>query len=385
MFDGFGIAVLLLPLGIALGWHLHRLSREQPEARSGSAVSPDLLEGLQFLASGDSDQAISALTRSVDVDNGTVELHLTLGRLFRKRGEIDRAMRIHQHLLTRSELVPLQINEVRLELARDYDEAGLLDRAESLFSSLIDDGMFLEEALTALVGIFEQTREWERAGQVAERLQGVVGHSMATQRAHYACELAQTQRDDGDLESAMTTVENALAIDSQCVRASILLGEIAEKVGDMKRARRAYEHVPEQDLRFFGMVLPHIRRLYIATDGESAYLQYLRAAESHYDDIAPTLARLRYEHDHGQADNDALLALCAKQPNWQALRMAAEWYADDSAVVQVLHDGIEGALQTVPRFRCVSCGLTPRMMFWQCPSCKQWASISPTGDDLPRH
>ncbi|MEQ9735969.1 MAG: lipopolysaccharide assembly protein LapB [Algiphilus sp.] len=382
MLSGFGMAVLLLPLGLALGWQLHRVMREAPEAQRGTPVSPDYLEGLQYLAHDDPDRAIAALTRAVAVDSETIELHLTLGRLFRKRGEVDRAMRIHQHLLARDSLPPEETNQVRLELARDYHEAGLLDRAEGLYAGLLDDGMYMDEALRALISIYEQTQEWQQAEEAAQRLQSVEGRSQATQIAHYCCEQAQAARATDDADTAFAHLERALKTDPQCVRASLLLGELHEKSGQYRQALRAYEHVPEQDLRFFPTVLPAIRRVYNAQDDEAGYARYLRAAEKHYDSVQPALARLRLEAESGKDVVEELVALCRKRPTWTGLRMLAERRAAQDDLAQMVHEGLESALQSGPKFRCESCGLTPRMQFWQCPSCKQWSRVRPVSDRL---
>lgn len=376
------MAVLLLPLGLALGWHLHRLSQESPESQRGTPVSPDYLQGLELLASGDPDRAIAALTRAVAVDQDTIELHLTLGRLFRKRGEVDRAMRIHQHLIAREGLPTEEVNQLRLELARDYHEAGLLDRAEALYRELVDDGMYLEEALQALLAVAEQTRDWDAAESMARRLQTVVGHSQACQLAHYACERAEMARADGDTGLAAEHAQRALSTDRDCVRASLMLGELREAAQDHAGALRAYEHVPEQDLAYFASVLPRLRRVHAESSSGDGYRRYLLAAEKHYDSMAPRLARLRLDAEQDAPVVAELVELCRAQPTWSGLRMLAELRADEDDLAQVLHEGLEIALQSRAQYRCQNCGLTPRILFWQCPGCKQWASIRPTSDFL---
>lgn len=382
MLENLGLGLLLLPLGIALGWALRRQWRGRPEAEQGTPVSPDYLQGLQHLAEGDSDQALAALTRAASVDSDTLEMQLTLGRLFRRRGEVDRAMRVHQHLLARDNLPAERVNELRLELARDYHEAGLLDRAEGLFSELAEDGMFLDEALRALVGIFEQTRDWERAEDTAKRLQSVAGRSRAREIAQYRCERAEMARAAGALKEAIALAESALSADAGCVRASLLLGELHEQAGQYKRAFHAYERVPEQDLRYFATVLPAIRRVYAADGKLDGYRGYLRQAEKFYQSPHPTLARLRLQHEQGENVTAQLVHLCREQPTWSGLRMLAQWQADGSEADKYLHEGLEATAQHMPQYRCSECGLTPRLQFWQCPSCKHWASVAPVPDAL---
>jgi lipopolysaccharide biosynthesis regulator YciM len=380
--EGLGLAILLLPLGVALGWYVARLS-VQPEDQPGRPVPNDYLAGLQFLADDDPDQAIAALMRAVEVDSETAELHLTLGRLFRRRGEVDRALRIHQNILTREGLPARQVNQARFELARDYQAAGLLDRAEVLYRELVDEGMFLEDGLAALQGIHEQTRDWEKAIDVAAQLASVRGQSLQPLIAHYHCELADRARMADDTATAIAHAVEALRADGKCVRASLLLGDIHEKAGDRKAALRAYERVPEQNIRFFAHVLPMLRRVNSGGGHLENYARYLNDAEQHYRSPQPTLARIRLMREAGMDPTEALLELTRAQPTWSALQLLAETHADESPVFEALHQGLDRAAESMPPYRCNECGLTPRLLFWQCPSCKHWGSIEPRADEIP--
>lgn len=381
MIEGLGLAILLLPLGAALGWYVARLN-VAPEDQPGRPVQSDYLAGLQFLADDDPDRAIAALMRAVEVDSETAELHLTLGRLFRRRGEVDRALRIHQNILSRDGLPPRQINQARFELARDYQAAGLLDRAEALYRELADEGMFLEDCLVALQDIHEQTRDWEKAIAVATQLASVRGQSLQPLIAHYHCELADRARVAGDASAALRHAGDALRADPGCVRASLLLGELREQAGDRRGALREYERVPEQDLRFFSHVLPMIRRVHSAQGDAAAYARYLDDAERHYRSPQPTLARIRLLREADMDPTEPLLALSRAQPTWSGLQLLAEIHAERSPVCEALHHGLGRAVEAMAPYRCGECGLTARLLFWQCPSCKRWGSIAPRADEI---
>src|SRR5713226_5880335 len=154
--DSLAVAWLMLPLGAALGWYIaRRWPRPQEHA---DRASPEYLTGLAHLANQDPDQAIAAFVKALEVDDETVELHLTLGTLFRKRGEVDRALRIHENLLARPGLKPVHQNQARFELAQDFLKAGLMDRSEALFKGLVQQGMFLQPSLENLMALYEQAR-----------------------------------------------------------------------------------------------------------------------------------------------------------------------------------------------------------------------------------
>ena len=167
---------LLLPLAALSGWYAAMASaRDRTSGASRTLLSPDYFKGVNYLLNEQSDKAVEVFTRALEVDSDTVETHLALGNLYRRRGEVDRAIRIHQSLISRESLRAEERSEAALELGHDYLRAGLLDRAESLFKELVDSDSYVDRALSRLVDIYEQERDWGRAIRTARRLEQETG------------------------------------------------------------------------------------------------------------------------------------------------------------------------------------------------------------------
>ena len=181
----------MLPVAAASGWYARGRSRDPDEP--AAPVNADYLRGISHLVNDDADRAIAAFVRLLDVDNDTAETHIALGNLFRRQGEVDRALRVHQNLVARPNLKAAHRNQARYELAQDYLRAGVLDRAERLFGDLSDDDVHGQQSLSRLLGIHEQTREWQSAIQVADRLFAETDETLATLIGQYHCELTAVE------------------------------------------------------------------------------------------------------------------------------------------------------------------------------------------------
>ena len=230
---------LLLPLGIVFGWVLR--GRRGGIAVQGQAVAPEQLGGwLTQLASDDPDQAIAALTQVAEIDHSTVELHLTLGNLFRKRGEVDRALRVHEALLSRPGLTAQIAAQVRYALAQDYLRAGVMDHAEQQFEQLVSDGFYVPEALDQIRVIAEQGHEWKHAISAARRQEAAQGQSKRALIAQYHCELADELRRAKQPDEALRLARRALDEDDDCVRAHLLCGTLLEAQEDHASAAQSY-------------------------------------------------------------------------------------------------------------------------------------------------
>lgn len=374
MFENL-LSWLLLPLGVVLGLGLARRGEgEAGAARSGAAAgSPKL----------DDDQAITALSRAAEVEPGVVELQMTLGSLFRKRGEVERAIQLHEAVLARSALPASDASQARVELAQDYLRAGLMDRAESLLQQLVGSGERLAAALELLLDLYEQGRDWPQAIATAQRLEAVLGSSLAPRIAHYQCELADTAAHGGDAAAAQREAERALGSDPACARASLLLGGLAEKRSDWADALRAYTRVIEQDRRYLPEVLAPVRRCHEAIGDKAAYLQFLDDIDSDHPDSVPVaLAKAEWLRSQG-GDAQAFLAeRLARKPNLRGLLAWLEGQAPDLPEAAKVRLALRQRLDAKPRYACSSCGLAPSVLFWQCPSCKQWATIAPQAETI---
>jgi lipopolysaccharide biosynthesis regulator YciM len=377
--------IALLPVAAASGWYMARRGTRALASRPG--VSDDYLRGLSYLVNDDADKAIQVFVRLLEVDNETVEIHLALGNLFRRQGEVDRALRIHQNLVARPNLSVEHRNLARYELARDYLRAGMLDRAEDLFRDLVDQGSFREQALSGLVAIYEQERDWQRAIEATRRLESVRGHTLRPITAQYLCELADMERKKRDLRAASQYLRDAYGEFRECVRSSLMQGEIEESMGNYENAIRFYRRVLSQDIDFLTEVLEPLQRCYERLGQADAWQAFLEDVTSAQGGVAARIAMSRLLVKQGRTQDavDYLARYLQSTPSWlgfsQLLELANPLSgAGMDAFVERLRLSLRQLIQTGPRYKCGHCGFSTRTLYWQCPGCRQWNSITPLKD-----
>lgn len=380
---------LLLPLGLVLGWAIGQRARQASSA--AETIPPEQLGGLLTqLASDDPDQAIAALTRVAEIDHSTVELHLTLGNLFRKRGEIDRALRIHEALLARPGLSDDIQAQVRRELAYDYLRAGVMDHAERQFEKLAAGGHYVGESLDQIRVIYEQGRDWPHAIAAARRLEGAQGESRRALIAQYECELADEARRAKDDGTALQHVRRALAEDGQCVRAHLLLGALLEARGDFAAAAQSYLRAFQLDARFLPDVIEPLYRCSQQTGSNEGFLQFLRDAREISPSSLPYVAEARLLADEGLDPLDRLAEGLEVRPSRAVLAQFLEVLEKQPGVIAAgldkpaasLRQALRRLMESSPKYQCGNCGFSPRQQFWQCPSCKRWGSITPIDEAM---
>ena len=318
------------------------------------------------------------------VDKDTVETQFALGHLFRRRGEVDRAIRLHQSLVGRAGLSDEQKTRAVLALGEDYMRAGLLDRAETLFTDLVRMGVLAPQALEHLISIYQAERDWGQAIEHAQKLESVSGEPMGKLVAQYHCELAEKARLAGDLDAARRHVADAYAADSHSVRAGLAEGRIELAVGNDGAAIRAFERVARHDLEFLPEILEPLLGCY-ERRGENARARgFLTEMIEHGPGVAAVLALTRLiERDEGTAAAQAFLARQLQlRPSVRgeaayidlSLRDAG---GDSAATLKTLKQITDQLLVRSPGYRCQRCGFGARAHHWQCPGCKSWGSLKP--------
>ncbi len=388
MFDIAGLALLLLPVAAASGWLVARRSqaREKERAPAGSSGGT---KGLDYLVSENPDKAIELFERLVDVDDDTVETHLALGNLFRRRGEVERALRIHENLVVRPNLKAAHRERARLELARDYLRAGVLDRAETLFLELVEAGQSRNAALRNLITIYEKERDWQRAIETSHRLEAVEGESLSFAIAHYWCELAEDAVRRREPQEARRLVRRALSEDSGCVRASLLRGRMHEHSGDYSGAARAYSRVMRQNGEFITEILEPLERCYRQMEALDGWRDFLIEASQRYNGVAPhvAMARLLQETGQGDAATEHLGVYLERFPSWlgfyHLLDLTSANSGGLSGPLDSLRQSLQHIMQTTARYQCAHCGFSGRSLHWQCPGCLHWNSVRPLKDLRP--
>jgi lipopolysaccharide biosynthesis regulator YciM len=373
---------LLLPVAAASGWFAAQRSLQQ--RNSTSQFSRDYLSGLNYLLNEQTDKAIDVFVNLIEVDNETLETHLALGVMFRRRGEVNRAIRIHQNLLNHKTLSPQHRGLALLELGQDYQCAGLLDRAEDLFYELIKSGRYTRYAYQHLLDIYQQEHEWPKAIRVAEELQAISGEDQSALIAQYYCEQAEHYCQQGEQEKTQEHLRKALTIDPACVRASLVEGQVALKQNNLLAATRAFQRVEQQDKTYLSEIVTPLQSCYAGRQALDEFADYLRHLLSQHGGVTPmlTLAELLRQQHGEQEAADFVVEHLKQHPSIHGLAHFVELNlhkTEGSAreTLLLLKDMTSQLLHNRPLYRCECCGFSAKRLYWQCPGCKQWTTVKP--------
>jgi lipopolysaccharide biosynthesis regulator YciM len=371
--------LLLFPLFFVLGWAAARIDIKHL-VRESRALPRSYFQGLNFLLNEQPDKAIEAFIEVVKVDPQTVELHFALGNLFRRRGETERAIRMHQNLIERVDLSPELKLQALSELGQDFLKAGLLDRAEEVFSRLRGTSRD-EEAKRNLLEIYQQEKDWQKAIAIAKEMP-----DYATQKeiANYYCELAAGEMINSRPDSARQYLDSALSLHRNCVRASVLQGDLLQQGGDLAAAIEAWKRIESQNPAYLAIVARKLQDAYLAQGQRDEGLQLLRGYLSSYPslDLLETVFQLVMDAEGPEAAyrlvrdelrrNPTLLGL-DRLLEAQLLGVPPEKRADLELVRNLVHNHT----RRLARYRCDNCGFKARHFYWRCPACGGWETYPP--------
>lgn len=376
---------LLLPIAAAYGWYMGHRSAQQDRQKHSHQISRQYVTGLNLLLSDQSDKAVDHFIELLQVDDETIDTHLALGNLFRSRGEVDRAIRIHQNLISRSGLTIDQKNLALQQLAKDYMVAGFLDRAEKIFEQLVDEPEHRESALQQLTAIYQQTREWHKAITCAQGLVKLGRKKMKTTIAHFWCELAMLEQAEGNDQQAMRYFKRALQEDPKCVRASIAIGKQYLAHQEYAKTIASLEQVLHQDIDFIGEVLPTLAECYHHLGQEDGLVQFLRQCINNQAGVSAELmlAQLVAHHDGVATAQELLTRQLVKNPTMKGFYRLIGYHIAEAeegrakASLATLQKLVGEQLKAKPHYRCRHCGFSTHSLYWHCPSCKGWGTIKP--------
>ena len=375
--------VLLLPAAALSGWVIGRRGGERHSDSQVSKLSTTYFRGLNYLLNEQPDKAIELFLHIAELDKDTFETQVALGHLFRRRGEVDRAIRLHQALVQRTDLNDQQKVQALLALGEDYMKSGLLDRAETVFSELARIDQRAPQALRHLIAIYQSERDWTKAIENASRFEAVTGEPMGKLIAQFECELADRQRAAGDIDAARDSIARAYAADSTSVRAGMLEGRIEVDAGQDAAAIRAFERAARHDPDYLPDLLPGLLASYARVGDSTGARAFLAEMAEHYRGISPVLALARLvETSDGVGAARAYLAQQLKdRPSVRGeaalIDMTLAEQADPVATLHDLKHITDQLLVRNPSYRCSRCGFGARSHHWQCPSCKEWGTVKP--------
>lgn len=370
-----------LPLLFAAGWWLRGFDARM-RASDQAAAPQSMFKGLNLLLNEQPDKAIDAFIDVVKLDPETIELHYALGNLFRRRGEVERAVRIHTHLLNRADLPAKQRANALAELGQDFLKAGLLDRAEEAFVRLLDEPAHRLGALRALLRIYQMEREWAKAIDCARRLEREAGETHQVAVAHFHCELAQQALAKGDLEAAAARIDEALATHRRSVRAIILAGELALMRGRPEEAIKHWLRIEADTPEYLPLIAARLAEALGAAGRRAEALNLLRRNLLDWPsiDLLEVAHRCVAEWEGAAAAEQLLRDELRRHPTllgFEKLLAARSAAAKGDAELDLLRSLIHAQARKLARYRCSKCGFRAREFHWQCPGCTSWDSYPP--------
>ena len=379
--------LLLLPTAAASGWLMAKRERRTASAKK---LPEAYFTGLSFLLNEQPDKALRVFLDAVEMDSETVEMHLALGNLFRRRGEIERATRIHRNLATRSDLEERLRTLALFELAQDYFKAGLFDRAETLFQKLRRVPEHREQAGRFLLQIYDQEKEWGNAILIAEELTRLSDIDLSESLAQYCCELAEKAIIDGRNNLAENHLESAFKYDPHCVRAVIQSGRLASMRGNHNSAIAIWRGLEHWAPEALGEVVDHLANSYTALGDRENYKRFLETAIAHNADsrIMAALIDLAKQEKTGEAGQALLLDLVRTYPSLEGLceliksRAANNRSPREKKDFTVLAELLSQVVGQGQAYNCHTCGFQATSLHWQCPGCKGWGTVQKQ-DALP--
>jgi len=381
----------LLPIPavfFALGWIAARIDIKHL-LRESRALPLSYFRGLNFLLNEQPDKAIESFIEVVKVDPQTIDLHFALGSLFRRQGEIDRAIRMHQNLLDRPDLPADKRTIATYELAQDFHRAGLLDRAEELFTKL-NGTTFEHSALSHLISIYETEKDWSKAIAATERMEALAKQPYFKEIAQYHCELAQAALLKGDFEAATTELDAAYATYRGCTRATLLAGDADAQHGNAAAAIAAWQKIETQNPAFLSLAADRFADAYRKLGDTAQGIRMLRNYQAQYPslDLLNALFTLVLE----QEGPDAAVALIkdelARNPTLLGLDRLLEAQllaapADRRHDLELVKGLVAQHIKRLGMYKCDHCGFRAKQYYWRCPGCLRWETYSPRRTETP--
>ena len=367
-----------LPVAFGMGWLASRLDLRQLRIDNRQAPRA-YFKGLNFLLNEQQDKAIDAFIEAVQSDPDTSELHFALGNLFRRRGEYERAVRVHEHLLSRGDLSAADRQRAQNALAKDFLKAGLLDRAEDALRKL-EGTSFEGQARLARLAIYERSREWPQARAVAEQLERSGEVNFAARLAHYLCEQARELITQGDQAGAAKLLLEAISQAPEAARARLLLGQLQLSMGQAAQALATLTHLFEAPALAAPLAAASLARAALAAQASEQGLEILQA---HYElspciDVMQAIVSLQTEQDSPEGAQTARQRYIEHLKLQPSLIAASRWLAGETSLSQEDHAAVQKALEQaarpLARYRCAACGFEAKEHFWHCPGCQAWDS-----------
>jgi lipopolysaccharide biosynthesis regulator YciM len=378
-----GLLYILVFVAIATGWWLGRRERR----KTTPSVGANYITGLNYLLNEEPDRAVSTFVEDLQVNAHTLETHLALGNLLRRRGEIEKAIVVHKNILSNASLGPSSTDTARLELARDYLLAGLLDRSEEILLELISrNGSAKNDGLKLILEIFEQEKEWSKAIEIAELLAvGTDTIRFEESISQYHCEIAEELITTEKFDEASSALSNAMGHDARSARVSLLMGRLEYQRGNYREAIRALERIVDQRPIYVPESLDILSKAYQACGTNPEKLRtYLEACLEKVPSISIVLylAKSIREESGDEVVAKFIADHLKRNPTIRGLSQLIDLHIDNTHGIAkenlaILRSFTEALVAGKPAYQCKSCGFEAKVLRWSCPSCKSWGTTEP--------
>lgn len=371
------ILFLLLPVAALSGWLIGRKGKVESAERACQETTKTYVEGLNYLLSDEEDKAVDLFLQLSQDSNASIEIHFALANLYKRRGEVERAIRIHQHLIAKPTLDRALHNRALYELALDYLKAGLFDRAEALFIELRNDRQLGEHSSHQLLIIYRQEKEWEQAAAICEQLIKS-DPDLKTELSHYYCEMAEHSLSHNENRQTKRLTKQALNADPKCTRATLIEGELYFRQDQLKQAIKAYKRVEEQDPEFLPQVLPIMVKAYVEIKKQHELVEYIDNLLQKYPSISLASAIYKTEFP-GELKNrvrDILSRYLHNHPSILTIKyLLEERQGNNEGPLPNIKQVVEKLWQSDESYVCTKCGFLSKTFYWNCPSCKSWSTM----------
>lgn len=388
--EGLDIYLVLL-FAVIAGWLLGRFGRfkSRRKPRQAEDIFADYFVGLNYLLNDEPDEAIDTFIRALEVNSDTIETHLALGALLRRRGKVDKAIKVHQTLLARPGLSQDITDATRLQLAIDYIAAGLLDRAERLLHEILEENTPAKwDALRHLITIYQTEKEWEKAIDCSRQLLANSAYrrdqEVRSAAAHYCCEVAEILVSKEQYAAARAMIKRAFTFDRRSVRATLLMANLERRLRNPEAALRELSRVWKTHQEFIVQILEPMADCYTVLNDRAGYERVLREILAEHNNIHAVLALSRLIEAQGgahsavqflnrQLEHSPYLAGVLELLRLQVPQAEGELQSN----LHRLHEMIEQLLNRRPIYRCNHCGYEAKSLYWLCPSCQNWDKMKP--------
>jgi lipopolysaccharide biosynthesis regulator YciM len=374
------LLLALIPAAAWAGWIIAKSTTSRGERKRNRNFSNRYFQGLNYLLDEQPDKAIAVFIEMAEVTADTVETHLALGSLFRRRGEVERAIRVHQNIISKPGLDESQKTRALLELGEDYMRAGLFDRAENLFNELIERESHAPSALRHLLDIYQQEKDWEKALQKAIQLEAVTDEKMGLVMAHFCCEMAEIDLQESKPAAARKHLRQARRYYPESIRARFILARIAGQQEMYSEALDVYEEIAEMDMEYIHDILPSYLACAQKAEEFPRALAIMESWTENYDGISLLLSRTDVirEEQGLEAATHYLAEALTLRPSVKGLdrliELKLEGGPETESGDEILRAVAQKLLARQPSYRCTHCGYAGHSHHWQCPSCKNWST-----------